>query len=102
MASETKHQPGAVLGIDTGGTFTDVTLLDPRSGRFWKAKTPSTPDDPSRGFGDGIAAILEQSGLKGADVARVLHRTTVATNLILEGKGAAPALLTTEGFKYII
>ena len=102
MASPVDNQPFAILGIDTGGTFTDVTLLDPRTGRFWKAKTPSTPDDPSRGFGDGIAAILAQSGLKGSDVARVLHGTTVATNLILEGKGAPPALLTTDGFKYVI
>src|SRR3954470_21186761 len=102
MASGERDGPFAVLGIDTGGAFTDATLLDGRTGRFWKAKTPSTPDDPSRGFGDGIAAILKQSGLKGAEVARVLHGTTVATNLILQGKGTAPALVTTQGFKYII
>jgi N-methylhydantoinase A len=91
-----------IVGIDTGGTFTDVTLLDPSTGRVWTAKTPSTPDDPSRGFGNGIAEALKVSSLSGADVARVLHGTTVATNLILEGKGASAALLTTAGFKYVL
>jgi N-methylhydantoinase A len=93
---------GAVLGIDTGGTFTDVTLIDPRSGRLWKAKTPSTASDPSQAFSNGIAAVLRLSGFSGADVTRVLHGTTVATNLILEGKGAPAALLTTAGFKYVL
>jgi len=94
--------PSLIVGIDTGGTFTDVTLLDPATGRVWTAKTPSTPDDPSQGFGNGIAEVLEVSGRSGADIARVLHGTTVATNLILEGKGARAALLTTAGFKYVL
>jgi N-methylhydantoinase A len=91
-----------IVGIDTGGTFTDVTLLDPETGRVWTAKTPSTPDDPSQGFGAGIAEVLKVSGLHGRDIARVLHGTTVATNLILEGKGARAALITTAGFKYVL
>jgi N-methylhydantoinase A len=94
--------PRLIVGIDTGGTFTDVTLLDPATGRVWTAKTPSTPDDPSQGFGNGIAEALQVSGLSGADIGRVLHGTTVATNLILEGKGARAALLTTAGFKYVL
>ena len=103
MAAAPKR-PGArvIVGIDTGGTFTDVTLLDPATGRVWTAKTPSTPDDPSQGFGNGIAEVLKVSGLSGGDIARVLHGTTVATNLILEGKGARAALLTTTGFKYVL
>jgi N-methylhydantoinase A len=68
----------------------------------WNAKTPSTPLDPSQGFGNGITEILSTSGLAGSEIARVLHGTTVATNLILEGKGAKAALLTTRGFKYVI
>src|SRR5262249_60044962 len=72
------------------------------SDRVWNAKTPSTPDDPSRGFGNGIAEVLKTAGLSGGDVARVLHGTTIATNLILEGKGAPAALITTTGFKYVI
>jgi N-methylhydantoinase A len=91
-----------IVGIDTGGTFTDVALLDPATGRVWTAKTPSTPDDPSQGFGNGIAEALKAADLSGADIARVLHGTTVATNLILEGKGARAALLTTAGFKYVL
>src|SRR5262249_4547584 len=79
--------PRAIVGIDTGGTFTDVALLDQATGRIWTAKTPSTPDDPSRGFGSGIAEALAAAGLTGADIGRVLHGMTVATNLILEGKG---------------
>src|SRR5215468_55880 len=94
--------PRAIVGVDTGGTFTDVTLLDQATGCIWTAKTPSTPDDPSRGFGCGIAEALTAAGLTGADIGRVLHGTTVATNLILEGKGAASALITTSGFKFVL
>ena len=94
--------PRAIVGVDTGGTFTDVTLLDQVSGRIWTAKTPSTPDDPSRGFGTGIAEALTAAGLTGADIGRVLHGTTVATNLILEGKGEPSALITTSGFKFVL
>jgi N-methylhydantoinase A len=102
MPETPASQPAVVIGIDTGGTFTDITLLDPRSGRVANAKVPSTPSDPSRAFGEGLAAILRECDLTGADVARVLHGTTVATNLILEGKGARAALVTTRGFKYVL
>ncbi len=102
MAIAQSPKAQVIVGIDTGGTFTDITLLDPATGRVWNAKTPSTPDDPSRGFGNGIVEVLKTAGLEGADVARVLHGTTIATNLILEGKGAPAALITTTGFKYVI
>ncbi|MGE0766344.1 MAG: hydantoinase/oxoprolinase family protein [Hyphomicrobiaceae bacterium] len=92
----------AVVGIDTGGTFTDVTLIDVDTGRIFNAKTPSTPEDPSLGFSNGIAAVLDEASRSGSDVERVLHGTTVATNLILEGKGAPAALLTTKGFRYVL
>ena len=102
MDAEAKQQAQVIVGIDTGGTFTDVTLLDPVTGRIWNAKTSSTPDDPSRAFGTGIAEVLALSGRSGRDIGRVLHGTTVATNLILEGKGARTALITTLGFKYVL
>jgi N-methylhydantoinase A len=93
---------GIVIGIDTGGTFTDVTILDRRDGTIRTAKTPTTPHDPSQGFAqaarDGIAAL----GGKAADVSRVLHGTTVATNLILESKGPAVAMLVTAGFRSVL
>ncbi|MBO0736739.1 MAG: hydantoinase/oxoprolinase family protein [Alphaproteobacteria bacterium] len=95
-------QARAVIGVDTGGTFTDVILLDPASGRLHAAKTPSSPDDPSRSFIAGVGMMLAKAGLAGAAVARVLHGTTVATNLILEGKGSPTALLTNAGFKYVL
>jgi N-methylhydantoinase A len=95
-------KPGAVVGVDTGGTFTDVILLDPASGSLTTAKTPSRPADPSLGFIAGIGAALDQVKLAGVGVERVLHGTTVATNLILEGKGPPTALLTTAGFKYAL
>jgi N-methylhydantoinase A len=85
-------RPGAVIGVDTGGTFTDVILLDPASGRIVTAKTASTPADPSRGFSAGVESALEQAGLGGKAIERVLHGTTVATNLILEGKGWSTSL----------
>ncbi|MCE2948273.1 MAG: hydantoinase/oxoprolinase family protein [bacterium] len=93
---------GTLIGVDTGGTFTDVALLDAADGRLWVTKTASTPDDPSRGFGQGIADGLAAGGSAGSAVARVLHGTTVATNLILERKGALVAILVTRGFRHIL
>lgn len=90
------------VAIDTGSTFTDVTLFDREDSRMWTAKTPSTPDNPSTGFMNGIAAALQQANLSPADLAQVFHGTTVATNLILEGKGAKVGLLTTAGFKHVL
>jgi N-methylhydantoinase A len=90
------------VAIDTGGTFTDVTLLDRDTGQSWNAKTPSTPDDPSRGFMTGIGLAVEQAGIAPAALGQVFHGTTVATNLILEGKGADVGLLTTAGFRHVL
>ena len=90
------------VAIDAGGTFTDVTLFDRGSGRMWTAKTPSIPADPSIGFMNGIAAALENAELAADDLGQVFHGTTVATNLILEGKGAEVGLLTTAGFKHVL
>jgi N-methylhydantoinase A len=90
------------LGIDVGGTFTDVVLIDRETGKLWMTKTPSTPLDPSEGFLHGVRKILQQSGLRSEDLSHVFHGTTVATNTILEGKGAKTGVLTTEGFKYVL
>src|SRR5262249_61118485 len=102
MEDVKKPPPRPIVAVGTGGAFTDGTLLDQVSGRIWTAKTPSTPEDPSRGFGNGIAEALRAAGLTGRDIGRVLHGTTVATNLILEGKGAPSALITTTGFKFVL
>ena len=90
------------IAIDTGGTFTDVSLVDRVSGQEWKAKVPSTPDDPSRGFINGVKTVLEISGTSPDRVSHVLHGTTIATNAILEMRGAECAMLTTKGFKHVM
>jgi N-methylhydantoinase A len=90
------------VAIDIGGTFTDVTVQELSTGRAWRAKTPSTPSDPSVAFITGMKLALAQAGADAASLSRVLHGTTVATNLILEGKGAATALITTAGFRHVL
>ncbi len=90
------------VAVDIGGTFTDITLQDPATGRAWRAKTPSTPADPSQAFLIGVRLALDAAGLPAESIARVLHGTTVATNLILEGKGATTALITTAGFRHVL
>ena len=90
------------VAVDIGGTFTDITIQDGATGRAWTAKTPSTPHDPSEAFLGGVRLALELAGGDAAAVGRVLHGTTVATNLILEGKGASTALITTRGFRHVL
>ncbi|MBL8698117.1 MAG: hydantoinase/oxoprolinase family protein [Alphaproteobacteria bacterium] len=99
---DTSPAPHLLVGVDTGGTFTDVTLLDPASGRIVTAKTSSTPQDPSLGFINGIADVLAKAAGADTAIARVLHGTTVATNMILEGKGAVAGLITTMGFRHVL
>lgn len=90
------------VAVDIGGTFTDIALTCARTGRTWRTKTPSRPDDPSEAFMTGIGLALADAQAQGAALARVLHGTTVATNMILEGKGARAALVTTEGFRHVL
>jgi N-methylhydantoinase A len=90
------------LGIDTGGTFTDVVAFDAVSGRVTTTKTPSTPHDPSVGFMDGIAKVLGLVGADGDAVATVSHGTTVATNALLEDRIEPLGLVTTEGYRYVL
>jgi N-methylhydantoinase A len=85
-----------VLGVDVGGTFTDVVLS--RSGELHTAKIPTTPDDPVHGVVDGISAVLADAGRELGDVTRFVHGTTLATNVILQRAGGPVALVTTEGF----
>ena len=90
------------LAIDVGGTFTDIVLLNLSNGDFQLLKTPSTPDDPSRGFVSGISQILKSRGVEYSQVRRIFHGTTIATNAILEGKGTPVGVLVSEGFKYVL
>jgi N-methylhydantoinase A len=92
----------ATIAIDSGGTFTDVILFDRDNGEIWSTKTPSTPADASVGFMNGVEEILGLSALARETVEQILHGTTVATNLILEDKGARTALITNAGFEHIL
>ena len=90
------------LGVDVGGTFTDLLLVDETSGRTWRAKTPCTPEDQSIGVLRGIEKACMQAGVELREISRVLHGTTIATNAILEGKGARVGLVTTDGFRQVL
>ncbi|MEV7005025.1 hydantoinase/oxoprolinase family protein [Streptosporangium sp. NPDC051022] len=95
-------RPRIRLGIDTGGTFTDVVALDERTGEMLTTKTPSTPADPAEGFMTGVRKILERLGLGGADLSAVSHGTTVATNQLLEGKVDSLGFITSEGYEFVL
>jgi N-methylhydantoinase A len=90
------------IGIDVGGTFTDVVLHDDKTGEVWSTKVSSTPRDPSLGALDGLKRILELSKTAPANVGFIGHGTTIATNMVIEGKGAKTALVTTKGFRDIL
>ena len=90
------------LGVDVGGTFTDLLLVHDETGGLYRVKTPSTPADPSLGVLTGVKRITEEAGANISDVRNILHGTTVATNAVLESKGARVGLLTTVGFGQIL
>jgi N-methylhydantoinase A len=90
------------LGVDVGGTFTDLFLVDSDSDAQFRVKTPSTPADPSQGVLTGVRRICDEAGIGVGDVRNILHGTTVATNAVLESKGARVGLITTAGFAQIL
>jgi N-methylhydantoinase A len=90
------------LGVDVGGTFTDLLLVHDETGSLHRVKTPSTPADPAEGVLNGVRRICEESGVSPGEVDYVMHGTTVATNALLEAKGARVGLITTKGFKQIL
>ena len=87
-----------VIGVDVGGTFTDVFILDEANGRITTAKVPSTRGDQSKGFIEGIASRVADFG----EIRTVVHGTTVGTNALLERKGARTGIITTEGFRDVL
>lgn len=90
------------LGVDVGGTFTDILLINEDTGETFRAKTSSTPEDQSVGVLRGIEQVCRTAGIGTEEVRAVLHGTTVATNAILEKKGARVGLVTTRGFRQIL
>jgi N-methylhydantoinase A len=100
-----KGVAGARLAADIGGTFTDLALEcpDEQGGlQRWTAKVLTTPAAPEKGVLEGIHAVLSKAGMAPADVAIFIHGTTLATNALIERKGARTALLTTEGFRDVL
>lgn len=92
---------GYRLGVDVGGTFTDIVLFDEKTKRLLITKVPSTPRDQSEGVIEGIKKIVRIAGIEYSEIISFVHGTTVATNTLLERKGARTALITTEGFRDI-
>ena len=90
------------LGIDIGGTFTDLVLVDEARGAIHIAKVLTTPDDPAEGTLSGFQKILESAGIDTSDLANIVHATTLITNALIERKGARTGLITTGGFSDVI
>lgn len=96
-----RAQPPVRIGADIGGTFTDVVVLD-AVGNVWTQKVPSTPPDFERAVLRAAERLLPEAGVAGGDVVEVAHGTTVATNAVLEHRGARAALITTRGFRDVL
>lgn len=96
------HTMSTLIGIDIGGTFTDVVALDAQSGAVTVTKVPSTPSEYSDGFFHGLEKIQRMADIDPHDILRLVHGTTVATNAILEKKGSRIGILTTKGFRDVL
>ena len=90
------------LGVDVGGTFTDLLLINESTGETFRAKVPTTPANQAEAVLDGIARVCASAGIELSALGELMHGTTVATNAVLEGKGARVGLVTTEGYRQIL
>lgn len=90
------------VGIDTGGTFTDVVAVDEETGEIVSTKTPSTPADPAEGFLAGVAKVIDRLGVGADALTAVSHGTTVATNALLQGRVGNLGFITTEGYRHVL
>src|ERR1700740_2939515 len=90
-----------LIGVDVGGTFTDIVFADTESGRTLIHKVPTTPDDPAHGVITGIVELCEREGIPRVTIDHVLHGTTIGTNAVLEHKGAVTGMITTAGYRDI-
>ena len=101
MSTDALARAGTSVGVDIGGTFTDVVARD-AGGRMRFVKIPTTRKDESEAVLRSVALMAERWGVSPAEVARFAHGTTVATNAVLERKGARIGLLATEGFRDVL
>ena len=90
------------LGVDVGGTFTDLIYVDDDAGQILVHKLPTTPDDPSQGTVQGIRELTELAGTRPSELEQVFHGTTIATNIVIEHNGSQVGLITTEGYRDIL
>ena len=90
------------LGVDVGGTFTDLLLMDEDTGNTFEAKVHSTPEDSSIGIFEGIERICANASVSPSQISQIMHGTTVATNAILQSQGAKMGLVTTKGYKQVL
>ncbi len=101
-ARRARNRSGYRLGVDVGGTFTDLLLLDEKRSKVFTAKVPSTPSDSSIGVLNGIEKICRVAGIEPTEIDDVMHGTTVATNTVLTKAGARVGLVTTKGFRDVL
>jgi N-methylhydantoinase A len=101
MTRSASSASGARVGVDIGGTFTDIVVRLP-DGSLRVSKVSSTPDDPGVAVIDGLAALLRTSGVAPGEIAEIVHGTTVASNTILQKTGARTGLITTRGFRDVL
>ena len=95
-------QVGWIVGLDIGGTFTDVYMLEPDSGRTARFKSLTTTDDPARGAVEAMMAALDEADASPGQIGVVLHATTLVANALIERRGASTALVTTRGFEDLL
>ena len=93
---------GLLLGVDIGGTFTDLMLFDPGTGSMDFMKVLTTPDDLSRGVLEGITAITEAGEISAKEISSAIHGSTIGINTIIERKGARTGLIATGGFEDLL
>ncbi len=91
-----------VIGVDVGGTFTDLIYCDLDTGSMSINKVPTTPEDPSKGVMNGVEGLLASIGQSAGAIDFIFHATTTATNAVLEDKGANAGMITNEGFRDIL
>ena len=96
-----QHQRPIRVGADVGGTFTDVVLIN-EEGQVWTYKIPSTPPHFEMAVLEALSHLLRDTNISSSDITEVTHGTTVATNAILEQRGALTALITTKGFRDVL
>lgn len=100
--ARTGRQPRLRIGIDTGGTFTDIVSVDSQAGTMRVTKVASTPSNPAIGLVRGVKALLSQEGVPHRDIAGLVHGTTVATNALLQGEIRGLGLIVTAGFRHVL